>query len=86
MFFGKTKHFTRVNTAYQQLINAKKENIAISGNLLAEKKHLLELKENLNKFAAVRYQANSLETRLKDENSKYTGNKSLAPKMQKILL
>ncbi|KKP91847.1 MAG: hypothetical protein UR94_C0011G0026 [Parcubacteria group bacterium GW2011_GWA2_36_10] len=22
MFFGKTKHFTRVNTAYQQLINA----------------------------------------------------------------
>ncbi len=76
---------TDVERAYQQLINAQKENIAISGNLLAEKKHLLELKENLNKFAAVRYQANSLETRLKDENSKYTGNKSLAPKMQKIL-
>ncbi len=76
---------TDVERAHQQLVNAQKENLAISSNLLAEKKHLLELKENLNKFAAVRYQANSLETRLKDENLKYVGNKSLAPKMQKIL-
>lgn len=76
---------TEVERAYQQLINAQKENIAISSNLLAQKKHLLELKENLNRFAAVRYRANSLETRLKDENSKYAGNKSLAPKLEKML-
>lgn len=74
-----------VERAYQQLVNAQKENNAISINLLAEKRRLLELKENLNKFAAVRYQANSLEARLKDENLKYEGNKSLAPKLDKVL-
>lgn len=76
---------TSVELAYQQLINAQKENSNISNNLLAEKKRLLELKENLNKFAAVRYQANSLEGKLKDENLKYQDNKSFAPKVGKLL-
>jgi hypothetical protein len=76
---------TDIERAYQQLINAQKENSTISSNLLSEKRRLLELKENLNKFAAVRYQANSLEARLKNENLKYEGNKSLAPKVEKIL-
>lgn len=76
---------TGVERAYQQLVNAQKENNGISSNLLSEKKRLLELKENLNKFAAVRYQANAIEVRLKNENSKYENNKILAPKLEKLL-
>lgn len=76
---------TVVERAYQQLINAQKENSTIPDKLLSEKRRLLELKENLNKFANVRYQANSLEERLRDENSKYEDNKSLLPKVEKML-
>lgn len=76
---------TDVERAHQQLINAQKENSIIASNLLSEKRRLLELKENLNKFAAVRYQANSLEARLRDENLKYENNKSMVPAIKKML-
>ena len=76
---------TDVELAYQQLVNAQKENSKIATNLLAEKKRLLELKENLSRFAAVRYQSNSLEARLRDENLKYEGNSGLVPKIGEML-
>lgn len=76
---------TDIEIAYGQLINAQKENSKIATNLLGEKRRLLELKDNLNKFAAVRYQANSLEARLREENLKYEDNKGLAPKLGKML-
>lgn len=61
--------------AYQKLINAKTKNSEIAANLLAEKEKLLVLNENLDRFASVRFQANSLESRIKDESVKFEGAK-----------
>jgi len=65
-----------LEVAYQKLTDAKSQNSEIAARLLSEKQRLLVLNENLDKFASIRLQANSLESRIKDESAKYENSKS----------
>ncbi len=71
--------------AYQKLINAQSKNSVIASRLLSEKQRLLLLNENLDKFAAVRFQGNSLESRIKEENAKFQNDSSLIPTLVKFI-
>jgi len=63
---------TQVEKAYQVLSEANKENAALPEKLLSQKLKLFSVKENLEKFAAVKIHQGSLERKLNDISREQT--------------